>query len=177
MTEKKRSPVIAPIYHAGFSALLTPGSAAVNAGYGHSLAGVGMGRMLLPSLNSCFAATHVISFKDKQDGSRARLILKMDFAVRWHGSERVGGRREHQTHCLHKHVSECAHTCTHVLSSKTCAAACHSPGSAALHKSNLLQSPVQCWEFFSQVWWTLELLFQEGGGCSNFIQTTSLWQC
>lgn len=66
MTEKKRSPVIAPIYHAGLSALLTPGSAAANAGYGHSLAGVGMGRMLLPSLNSCFAATHVISFKERQ---------------------------------------------------------------------------------------------------------------
>lgn len=110
-----------------------------------------MGCMLLPSLNSCFAATRVISFKDKQDGSRARLSLKMDFAVRWGGSEKVGGRKEHQAHCLHKHVWECAHTCTHTLSSKTCAVACHSPGSVALHKSNLLQSPVQCWEFFDQV--------------------------
>lgn len=151
MTGKKRPPVIAPIYHAGFSALLTPGSAAVNAGYGHSLAGVGMGCMLLPSLNACFAATCVTSFKDKQDGSRARLILKVDFAVRGSGSERVGGRKEHQTHCLHKHVWECAHTGTHALSSKTCAVACHSPGSGALRKSNLLQSPMQCWEFFNQV--------------------------
>ena len=37
MTEKKKPPVIALIYHAGFSALLTPGSN-VNAGCGHSLA-------------------------------------------------------------------------------------------------------------------------------------------
>ena len=57
MTEKKRPPVIALIYHAGFSALLTPGSN-VNAGCGHSLAGVRMGSVLLPSLDSCFAATH-----------------------------------------------------------------------------------------------------------------------
>lgn len=105
----------------------------------------------LPLIHALQQHMLFLSKKDKQDGSRAQLILKMDFAVRWHGSERVGGRKEHQTHCLHKHVSECAHTCTHVLSSKTCAAACHSPGSAALHKSNLLQSPVQCWEFFSQV--------------------------
>lgn len=60
MTEKKRPPVIAPIYHAGFSAFLTPGSAAVNAGCGHILAAAGMGCVLLPSLNSFFAATCVI---------------------------------------------------------------------------------------------------------------------
>lgn len=70
MTEKKRPPVIAPIYHAGFSALLTPGSAAVNAGCGHSLPG-GAGLHALLSLQSCLAATHAISLKGRQDGSRA----------------------------------------------------------------------------------------------------------
>lgn len=54
MTEKKRPPVIAGIYHAGFSALLTPGSAAVNAGCGHSLPGEGLGCML------CFPFSHAL---------------------------------------------------------------------------------------------------------------------
>lgn len=90
--------------HAGFSALLTPAPAAANTGYGYSLAGEGTGCMLWPSLNSCFAAARATSFKDKQDGSRAQLILKMDFAVRWGGSERAEGRKEHQTRCLHQHM-------------------------------------------------------------------------
>lgn len=69
-----------------------------------------MTRTLLPSLNSCFVATHVISFKVKQDGSRALLILQMDFAARWGGKERGGCRKKHQTHHLHKHAGERAHT-------------------------------------------------------------------
>ena len=42
---------------------------------------------------------HIISFKDKQDGSRGQLILRMDFVMGRGGSERTRGRMEHQTHC------------------------------------------------------------------------------
>lgn len=106
--------------------------------------------------------------------SKAKHNSACSWTLQWDRMEVGGLGLEGASDSVHKHAWGCAHTCTYELPSKAHAVACHSPGSAAFHKSNLLQGSVQHWEIFNQVWWTLEMLFH--GGRSNFIQTPSLWQ-